>query len=309
MIYTVTLNPALDKEYKVPQIVFDDIMRMNSMRIDFGGKGFNVSRMLKSLGAENIALGFVGGHTGDVITAGLESLGITVDLSHIQGETRTNISIVDQAEHHYVKLNESGPDVSAPEVDALLRKIDALVKADDFWVLAGSLPNGVADDIYAHIIHKINQADAHAVLDTSGLPLQIGVAQKPFLIKPNVHELSALMGVEVQEASALPALAAELHAQGIAIVLVSLGEKGAFLSDAQGCWVGQTPKIAAQNPIGAGDAMVAGMVWRLAGGDAPQAALPWAMACGTAAASLPGTGMPSPALVKEFYEAITIEEL
>jgi 1-phosphofructokinase family hexose kinase len=309
MIYTVTLNPALDKEYKVPQIVFDDIMRMDSMRIDFGGKGFNVSRMLKSLGAESVALGFVGGHTGDVITAGLESLGIAVDLSHIQGETRTNISIVDQAEHHYVKLNESGPAVSAPEVDALLSKIDSLVKADDYWVLAGSLPTGVPDDIYARIIHKINQADAYAVLDTSGLPLQIGVAQKPFLIKPNVHELSALMGVAVQETRALPALAAELHAQGIPIVLVSLGDKGAFLSDAQGCWVGQTPKIAAQNPIGAGDAMVAGMVWRLAEGDAPQAALPWAMACGTAAASLPGTGMPSPALVKEYYEAITIEEL
>jgi 1-phosphofructokinase family hexose kinase len=309
MIYTVTLNPALDKEYKVPQIVFDDIMRMDSMRIDFGGKGFNVSRMLKSLGAENVALGFVGGHTGDVITAGLESLGIAVDLSHIQGETRTNISIVDQAEHHYVKLNESGPAVSAAEVDALLRKIDSLVKADDFWVLAGSLPTGVPDDIYARIIHKINQAGAYAVLDTSGLPLQIGVAQKPFLIKPNVHELSALMDVAVQETRALPALAAELHAQGIPIVLVSLGDQGAFLSDAQGCWAGQTPRIAAQNPIGAGDAMVAGMVWRLAEGDAPQAALPWAMACGTAAASLPGTGMPSPALVKEYYEAITIEEL
>ena len=309
MIYTVTLNPALDKEYKVPQIVFDDIMRMDSMRIDFGGKGFNVSRMLKSLGAENVALGFIGGHTGDVITAGLESLGIMVDLSHIQGETRTNISIVDQAEHHYVKLNESGPAVSAAEVDALLRKIDSLVKADDFWVLAGSLPTGVPDDIYARMIHKINQADAYAVLDTSGLPLQIGVAQMPFLIKPNVHELSALLDVAVQEARALPALAAELHAQGIPIVLVSLGDKGAFLSDAQGCWAGQTPKIAAQNPIGAGDAMVAGMVWRLAEGDAPQAALPWAMACGTAAASLPGTGMPSPALVKEFYDTITIEEL
>ncbi|MEE4176470.1 MAG: 1-phosphofructokinase [Bacteroides sp.] len=309
MIYTVTLNPALDKEYKVPQIVFDDIMRMTSMRIDFGGKGFNVSRMLQSLGAKNVALGFVGGHTGEVISAGLESLAIAVDLTPIQGETRTNISIVDQAENHYVKLNEAGPYVTQAEIDALLEKVDTLVSPGDFWVLAGSIPNGVPEDIYARIIRKINQAEAHAVLDTSGLPLQLGVEEKPFLIKPNVHELSALLGVDIQDPHQLPQYVADLHAQGIPNILVSLGDKGAFLSDSQHCWTGQTPQITAQNPIGAGDAMVAGMVWRLAEGDAIDVALPWAMACGTAAASLPGTGMPSLSLVSEFHQAIKIEEL
>lgn len=309
MIYTLTLNPALDKEYKVPQIVLDDIMRMMSMRIDFGGKGFNVSRLLKSMGVENAALGFVGGHTGSVIAAGLESLGIEVNLTFIQDETRTNISIVDQNDTHYVKLNESGPDVSEGEINALLEKMDALLMAEDIWVLAGSLPKGVPDEVYAVMIRKINQAGAYAVLDTSGSPLELGVKEKPYLIKPNIHELSALVGVDIQDVSTLPELAAGLHAQGIPNVLVSLGEKGAFLSDSQRFWLGETPKITAQNPIGAGDAMVAGMVWRLAFGDTPQAALPWAMACGTAAASLPGTGMPSPELVKQFYETMRIEEL
>lgn len=309
MIYTITLNPALDKEYKVPQIVFDDIMRMTSMRTDFGGKGFNVSRLLKSMGAESIALGFVGGHTGEVIAAGLESLGIEMNFTFIQGETRTNISIVDESENHYVKLNESGPDVSEAEVNALLGKMDALLMAGDFWVLAGSLPKGIPDDVYAVMIRKINQAGAYAVLDTSGRPLELGLKEKPYLIKPNVHELSVLVGVDIQDISALPELTAGLHAQGIPNVLVSLGEKGAFLSDSQLCWSGETPTITAQNPIGAGDAMVAGMVWRLACGDTPQAALPWAMACGTAAASLPGTGMPSPKLVKRYYESMKIKEL
>ncbi len=308
MIHSVTLNPALDKEYKVPQIVLDDIMRMTSTRIDFGGKGFNVSRLLKSMGVENTALGFVGGHTGSVIAAGLESLGIEVKLSFIQGETRTNISIVDQAENHYVKLNESGPNVSEVEVNAFLEKMDSLLIAGDFWVLAGSLPKGIPDDVYAVMIRKINQAGAYAVLDTSGRPLELGVKEKPYLIKPNVIELSELVGVDIQDISVLPALTAELHTQGIPNVLVSLGEKGAFLSDSQRCWSGETPTIKAQNPIGAGDAMVAGMVWRLSRGDAPQDALPWAMACGTAAASLPGTGMPSPELVKQFYETMRIEK-
>lgn len=309
MIYTITLNPALDKEYKVPQILFDDIMRMTSIRTDFGGKGFNVSRLLRSMDAESVALGLVGGHTGEVIAAGLEPLGIEVNLTYIQGETRTNISIVDQSENHYVKLNECGPEVSETELNALLEKMDALLTAGDYWVLAGSLPKGIPDDVYAVMIRKINQADAYAVLDTSGLPLKLGVKERPYLIKPNVHELSALVGVDIQDVSALPELSAGLHAQGIPNVLVSLGEKGAFLSDSQRCWSGETPKITAQNPIGAGDAMVAGMVWRLALGDTPQTALPWAMACGTAAASLPGTGMPSPELVKQFYENMRIEEL
>ena len=309
MIFTVTLNPALDKEYKVPQIVLDDIMRMASVRIDFGGKGFNVSRLLNKMGVENTALGLVGGHTGRVIAEGLDSLGITSDLSPIQGETRTNISIVDQNEIHYVKLNESGPDVSTDEINALMGKIDSLLQAEDFWVLAGSLPTGLPDDVYARMIRKINRADAFAILDTSGSPLQLGVSEKPFLIKPNVHELSVLVGEDIQDTSALPGSVADLHTQGVPNVLVSLGEKGAFLSDSDRCWRGKTPKIAAQNPIGAGDAMVGGMVWRLAGGDSPREALPWAMACGTAAASLPGTGMPSPVLVKEIYDAISIEEL
>ena len=128
MIFTVTLNPALDKEYIVPQIVFDDVMRMKNLQIDFGGKGFNVSRMLTSLGEENTALGFVGGHTGEVIKAGLEALGISTDLSLIKDETRTNISIVDQDDCHYVKLNEAGPQVSPSETSAFLEKMDMMLK-------------------------------------------------------------------------------------------------------------------------------------------------------------------------------------
>jgi len=175
MIYTVTLNPALDKEYQVPKLIIDEIMRMNNLRIDFGGKGFNVSRMLKSLGVESIALGFVGGHTGSIIMEGLKGLGIRVDLTLISGETRTNNSIVGAVDGHYVKINEKGPTVSTEEIDSLLEKINNLVRPGDFWVLAGSLPNQVPDDIYARIIHKVNQADAHAVLDTSGNPLKLGI--------------------------------------------------------------------------------------------------------------------------------------
>jgi len=308
MIYTVTLNPALDKEYQVQKLIIDEIMRMNNLRIDYGGKGFNVSRMLKSLGADSIALGFVGGHTGSIVMEGLRELGIRVDLTLISGETRTNNSIVGEVDGHYVKINEKGPTVSDDEVDSLLRKINDLVRPGDFWVLAGSLPNHVPDDIYARIIHQVNQADARAVLDTSGNPLRLGIQEKPFLIKPNIHELNFLLGKEICDSRHLPEVVSELHAQGVPNILVSLGEAGAFLSVSKQHWFGRPPKIDVQNPIGAGDAMVAGLVWCLSKGDTIGAALSWSIACGTAAANQPGTGMPSLEKVRSFKRQVTIEE-
>lgn len=308
MIYTVTLNPALDKEYQVPKLIIDEIMRMDQLQIDFGGKGFNVSRMLKSLGAESSALGFVGGHTGEIIEEGLRGLGIRVDLTSIDGETRTNTSIVGTTDGHHVKINEKGPDVSESEINSLLVKIKKLVRSGDFWVLAGSLPNHVPDDIYARIIRQINRAGAFAILDTSGDPLRLGIQEKPFLVKPNIHELNFLLGKDLNDKSDLPVVVAELHTQDVPNVLVSLGEDGAFLSTSGEFWFGKPPEISVQNPVGAGDAMVAGLIWRLSIGDTIGAALPWSIACGTAAANQPGTGMPSLAVVEEFNKQIVIEE-
>src|SRR3954451_24411287 len=113
MIYTVTLNPALDRELTVPALVFDDVLRATETRVDCGGKGFNVSRMLAALGAESIALGFAGGHTGAMLRDGLAALGIETDFVQIGGETRTNVSIVMTNDGHYVKVNEAGPTISA----------------------------------------------------------------------------------------------------------------------------------------------------------------------------------------------------
>ena len=309
MIYTLTLNPALDKEYQVSKIELDKIMRTNQVSIDFGGKGFNVSRMLSALGVASIVLGFVGGHTGDVLLQGLRSLGINTEPTIIAGETRTNISIVGESEGHYVKINERGPVVSQGEVNALLGKINSLVRQGDLWVLAGSLPGNVPDDIYAKIIRRVNQAGAYAVLDASGIPLILGVKEKPFLIKPNIHELSALVCGEITEIGELGDVALALHAEGLLNMLVSLGEQGAFLSASGRQWQARSPKIQVMNPIGAGDAMIAGFIWRLSMGDPMDAALPWATACGTAAASIRGTGMPSLKQIQACYEKITIKPL
>lgn len=309
MIYTLTLNPALDKEYQVSTLELDHVMRTDQVGTDFGGKGFNVSRMLSALGVASMALGFVGGHTGDVLLQGLRSLGIKTEPTIIAGETRINISIIGESDGHYVKVNEIGPVVSKDEVQALLRKIDPLLRPGDFWVLSGSLPNNVPKDIYAKIICRVNQCGAYAVLDASGKPFKVGVKEKPFLIKPNIHELSDLVSREITGMRDLVDVTSTLHAEGLKNVLVSLGEKGAFLSASGRQWYAQSPKIQVRNPTGAGDAMIAGFIWRLSEGDTLEAALPWATACGTAAASLMGTGMPSIQQIEAFYEKIAINPL
>ena len=113
MIYTVTLNPALDRELAVAAVAFDEVLRATDSRVDCGGKGFNVSRMLASLGAESVALGFAGGRTGEALRDGLRALGITTDFVEIAGETRTNVSIVTHDHAHYIKVNEPGPTITA----------------------------------------------------------------------------------------------------------------------------------------------------------------------------------------------------
>src|SRR6185503_3991113 len=149
MIYTLTLNPAVDRELTVPTMEFDSVLRASESRVDFGGKGFNVSRLLGGMGAASTAVGFLGGRAGELLQDGLQSLGIGTDFVWVPGETRTNVSIVTESHNHYIKVNEKGPLVDDAKQQELLDKIDSLAQSDDWWVLAGSLPPGLPNDIYA----------------------------------------------------------------------------------------------------------------------------------------------------------------
>jgi fructose-1-phosphate kinase PfkB-like protein len=161
MIYTLTLNPAVDRELTVLTIESEMVLRAIESRVDFGGKGFNVSRLLKEMGTPSTAIGFLGGHAGKLLQDGLQRLGIGTDFVWVPGETRTNVSIVTRSHDHYIKVNERGPLVDSTKQEELLAKIDALAKPGDWWVLAGSLPPGVPDDFYARIVHVLSRHEAH----------------------------------------------------------------------------------------------------------------------------------------------------
>lgn len=304
MIYTLTLNPAVDRELTVPAIEFDTVLRASAWRVDFGGKGFNVSRMLNSLGTSSTALGFAGGKSGELLRDGLQSLGIATDFVWVAGETRTNVSIVPEAGGSYIKANEPGPTISAEEQDALLAKVHQLSKDGDWWVLAGSLPPGVDANYYALLIEVIQKAGAKVILDTSGKALELGCQAAPFLAKPNDIELGALTGLPVNDQAQITSAAQKLRQMGVANVIVSLGKKGALLVSPQEVLLIESPKIEEKNPIGAGDSLVGGLTWGLSDGLPLADALRWGIACGAAAASLSGTEIGSRALVEKLYSEI-----
>lgn len=291
MIYTLTLNPAVDRELTVPAIAFDDVLRASSARVDYGGKGFNVSRMLAVLGAESVALGFAGGRSGQLLAEGLAGLGIAADFTWVDGETRTNVSIVAADHSHYVKVNEAGPTISSTELHAMMAKVRALAKAGDWWVMAGSLPPGAPTSMYAEIIEIVEGAGAFAILDSSGDALRLGCEARPTLVKPNASEAVVLVGREVTTTAQVAAVAEAIRVTGVDNVAISLGEEGALLVTESGRWQAVPPAIHERNPIGAGDSMVGGLVWALSQNMSPDEALRWGVACGAATAATGGTGL------------------
>jgi 1-phosphofructokinase family hexose kinase len=309
MIYTLTLNPAVDRELTVPAMEFDSVLRASEARVDLGGKGFNVSRLLKGMNESSTAVGFLGGKAGELLEKGLQSLGIGTDFVWVSEETRTNVSIVTQSHDHYIKVNEKGPLVDEAKQKELLEKIDSLAKRGDWWGLAGSLPPGVADDFYARIVSVLNQHQAHAILDTSGASLKSGCAEKPFLVKPNAEEARALIGLPMNTPSEIAAAAAEIRRIGAQNVVVSMGKAGALLYTSEGTWLTHGPKIKEKNPIGAGDSMVGGLVWALTQGIALKEALGWGVASGAATASLSGTEVGSRPLIEELFSQVQYEKL
>ena len=309
MIFTVTLNPAVDREMTVDTISFDTVLRALDWQVDCGGKGFNVARMLKSLGISSMALGFAAGKSGEMLADKLQSLGIETDFIWVEGETRTNVSIVSAENGQYVKVNEPGPTITETDLGLLAKKIGDRVEAGDWWVLAGSLPPGVPPTYYSELITIIQSAGAKVFLDTSDEALRQNCAAKPLLVKPNDEEAHELTGLPVGTKEEIAAVGTAISAMGPANVIISLGKKGAVLVNDGKAWLAASPKIVAANPIGAGDSMVAGVVWGLSQGDSMQDALCKGIACGAATAGQKGTSVGSLEQVNQLLAEVQLQEV
>ena len=306
MIYTITLNPALDKQLTVSDIRFNDVLIAEGVQLDFGGKGFNVSRMLKELNQPSKAVGLLGGQTGKAIEAGLKEQAIDVVAIPVSGETRTNVSVVTPGGSKHIKVNEKGPTISVSELQQVFQYIFENAAAGTLWVLAGSIPPGVNVDVYQQMTQKIKELGGDVVLDTSSAALKEGVLAHPKLVKPNLFELSQLTGREITSLQEILENSALTRSVGAEFVAISAGEKGALLTDGEKTAICLPPEIQEANPVGAGDAMVAGLSFALYHGYDLEQALMLGVACGTASAMQSGTRMPEWDLVEQVRQQVRI---
>ena len=285
MIYTLTLNPALDYIVRLPAIREGQTNRAVSTELQFGGKGVNVSLVLAELGISSVALGFAAGFTGAALTAYLTERGVRADFIPLpEGLTRINIKLkTPEGNHPETEINASGPNVPADCMDALYSKLDALAEGDTL-VLAGSIPTSLSKDTYRRIMERLAGRGIRVVVDAEGALLTETLPFRPFLIKPNRAELEGIMGRELPTDNDLKEAAAEMQRRGAVNVLISLGGDGALLLDENGAYhrANALPVIPV-NTVGAGDSAVAGF---LAGvGRGYGYALKLAMACGGATAA------------------------
>ena len=282
MIYTITFNPALDYLMVLDKFKSGEVNRADKEYLHIGGKGINVSTMLNELGAENVALGYVAGFTGKELVRQLEERNIKTDFIELEnGLTRLNVKIKADIES---EINGSGPDISKKDVEKLFKKLDGLQDGDTL-VLAGSIPKTINDDIYEVIMERLQNKDIKIVVDaTKDLLLNV-LSYKPFMIKPNHHELADLFNVKLNGDDDIVKYAKKLQEKGARNVLVSMAGDGAILVSEEndvikvGC-----PKGKVVNSVGAGDSMVAGFIAGYEKTNNYNDALKYATASGSASA-------------------------
>lgn len=258
MVYTVTFNPAIDYVVHTGDMVLGQVNRSNAEEMYFGGKGINVSIVLKELGIESKALGFVAGFTGEAIEKGVSQMGVHTDFVKLEkGNSRINVKIKSAEE---TELNGQGPDINDEAIAKLFEKLDKLTDGDTI-ILAGSIPNSLPSDIYERIIERLSDRKIKVVVDATKDLLMNVLKYKPFLIKPNNHELGEMFGVVLKTNDEIAEYAKKLQDMGAKNVLVSMAGDGALLLDENGkthiCGV---CKGKVKNSVGAGDSMVAGFV-------------------------------------------------
>jgi 1-phosphofructokinase family hexose kinase len=309
MIYTLTVNPSVDLQYRVTDISEGTVLRAAHTTLEPGGKGFNVSRALTKLGIDNFALGFAGGITGDFLSEKLEEFGVKTDLIQVQGRSRINTSLVTENYDQYIKVNESGPTISSSELESIKNKISELNQSGDWWVFSGSLAPGIDDGFYGWMIRQLSEMGSQTALDSSGNALRQGTRAGVNLIKPNKKELEDLIGKRIQGRASILAALHEAHNLGARCILLSMAENGAYFSDTQGVWYGRPQPIQEHSAIGAGDALLAGFLAEFIKTNDPETALGFGIACGTVSSWLDGTNFGDRTQVEQIMANTMVQKI
>lgn len=309
MIYTLTLNPAIDKTVEIDGLELGGVNRIATMRTDAGGKGINVSKVISKLSGKSVALGIIGGSGGDMIENSLKEMGIDTDFVKVKDETRVNLKIIDTKNKVNTDINEPGAPVSADVIEAVEKKLASVIKKGDIAVLAGSVPKGTPADIYGRLVRLCNAHEACAVLDVDGALMAPGLEAKPYLIKPNIDELSRLCGKKLVTPQDAAAPAKELVASGIEKVVVSLGGDGALFVDKNGVYLGHSVDVVVRSTVGAGDSMVAAICLALDRGYSIEELIKLSIATSAANVTCSGTQAADWSVIEPLINQVSWEKL
>lgn len=281
MIYTITLNPFLERIVEVEELVYDDVNRVVQERRNSGGKGIDVSRVIKELGGQSIALGLAGGYNGLEMVGMLVNEGIVTDFVRINEETRSNITIYQRKKKIQTLLSTSCSPVGQIEADSLFRKIQD-IPMGSYVVISGNVSAGMSDSFFAQIITTMKEKDIRILLDTDDEALKLGINAGPFLVKPNIFEFGRLVGKGVNEAKEIGELVKPFR-DIVEYIIVSMGARGAIGFSKEGDYQVMPPKVKVRNSVGAGDSLLAGVVFVMSQQGTFEEALRLGVACGTAA--------------------------
>ena len=312
MIVTVTLNAALDRTITVPNFQRGQRHRASAGLPLAGGKGINVARAFKTLGAPVVATGLAGGQSGLQIVERLTGEAILNDFVRIEGESRTSTAVVDPASNTYTEINEWGPAVRPEELDMLRGKLAYLSQGAELVVLAGSLPREVPEQVYAELIHELAHRHVPTVLDCDGEPLRYGVAAEPFLVSPNQREAESLVGQEFHDEEDFQLGLEEIAELGARNVLITC-ESGCFALLREGRETHRfhalAPRVEPVSRVGAGDVLLAAFLAARSAGRAPGDALRHAVAAGAASTLELGAGRFDPRQASRLASGAEVVEL
>ena len=303
MIYTVTLNPSIDFIVRLDSLALGSVNRMTSDDKFAGGKGINVSRILKRLDIENTATGFIGGFTGRFVKDGLVDEGIATKFVEVSEDTRINVKVKAGEE---TEINGAGPHISIEKLEEL-EAILASLSSEDTVVFAGSAPSSLGNQVYNTLIPIAKKAGAEVVCDFEGQTLLDSLNYQPLLVKPNNHELADIFGVELNGLADIEKYAREVPAKGAKNVIISMAGDGALLVTPEAAYFAKPIKGIVKNSVGAGDSMVAGFTGEYVKSGDPIEALKWGVACGTATTF--SDDLATAEFIKETYQKVEVEKI
>jgi 6-phosphofructokinase 2 len=286
MIYTVTFNPYLDRAIDIQELIYDDVNEIVDEKRRAGGKGIDVSRVIKELGGQSIALGFIGGYSGLELEGRLVYEGVVCSFTRINGETRTNNTVYQRNKKVQTLLSTSDPDVSPLEIATFHDKIKEIPRGS-YVVISGNPPKFVNESFYAQLVVTLRDNGVKVILDTDGEALKKGTNAGPFLIKPNIHEFGRLVEKNVLSVEEIIEYSKD-YRDTVENIVVSLGAKGVVGISGNDVYYATPPKIRVGSSIGAGDSLVAGITFALSEHRGIEEALVLGVACGTASTLNPG---------------------